>query len=56
MKIGQISGFGMALALFASSQVANAGIIRVSAGDFVAGSGLITFSESGFPVGTVNPT
>lgn len=33
---------------------AEAGIIRVQAADFIAGSGLITFSE--FSQGTVNPT
>lgn len=33
---------------------AQAGIVRVAAADFVAGAGLITFSE--FAVGTVNPT
>ncbi len=38
---------------FASSAHA-VGITRVSAADFVAGSGLITFSE--FGLGTVNPT
>ncbi|RMF12176.1 MAG: PEP-CTERM sorting domain-containing protein [Alphaproteobacteria bacterium] len=34
--------------------VSEAAVVRVSEGDFVAGSGLITFSE--FSVGTVNPT
>jgi hypothetical protein len=37
----------------APEAVAGAGIIRVDQSAFVAGSGLITFSE--FPVGTVNP-
>jgi hypothetical protein len=47
---------GIAIILFSLNQPANAGVIRVSEGDFVAGSGLITFSEAGFPLGTVNPT
>jgi hypothetical protein len=34
----------------------NAAVIRVSEAAFVAGSGLITFSEPGFPVDTLNPT
>lgn len=41
-------------ALIAIPAIANAGVIRVAPGDFIAGSGLITFSE--FAVGTVNPT
>ena len=40
-----------ALALFGT---AHAGVVRVSETDFVAGSGLITFSE--YAYGTVNPT
>lgn len=40
--------------LFAMPTVSHAQITRVSQADFVAGSGLITFSEK--PVGTVNPT
>lgn len=43
-----------AVLLLSLNQSATAGIIRVTAGDFVAGSGLITFSE--FATGTVNPT
>lgn len=35
------------------ANVATAGIVQVAEGDFIAGSGLITFSE--FAVGTVNP-
>ena len=42
------------LAITASSLSANAAIIQVAEGDFLAGAGLITFSE--FAVGTVNPT
>ncbi|WP_372715903.1 PEP-CTERM sorting domain-containing protein [Immundisolibacter sp.] len=38
--------------LFAAG-TANAAVIQVSEGDFIAGSGLITFSE--FGVGTINP-
>jgi hypothetical protein len=45
--------WGAALALTAFSPAASAGILRTSAGDFLAGSGLITFSE--FPLGTANP-
>ncbi|WP_222873765.1 hypothetical protein [Hankyongella ginsenosidimutans] len=45
----------VALASIAVATSAHAvGITRVSAADFVAGSGLITFSE--FANGTVNPT
>lgn len=46
--------WGAAVVLLALTQALSAGVIRVSAGSFVAGSGLITFSE--FAVGTVNPT
>jgi len=38
----------------AAAAPASAGVIRVSEAAFVAGSGLITFSE--FALGTVNPT
>ncbi len=40
--------------LFASATQANAAISRVGESDFIAGSGLITFSE--FGLNTVNPT
>ena len=40
-------------AMFALTQLSNAGIIAVSDSDFNAGAGVITFSE--FSVGTVNP-
>jgi hypothetical protein len=42
------------LAVTVSSLSVNAAIIRVAEGDFLAGAGLITFSE--FAVNTVNPT
>jgi PEP-CTERM motif len=42
------------VALVAIGAQANAGIIQVTAANFVAGAGLITFSE--FALGTVNPT
>lgn len=44
----------LASALFAASITANAAVVRVSQANFVAGAGLITFSE--FPVNTMNPT
>ena len=43
----------LSVAAASLATAANAGVIRVSAGDFVAGSGQITFSE--FPLGTNNP-
>jgi hypothetical protein len=43
----------IALAILVPS-VASAAVVRVSEGDFVAGAGLITFSE--FTGGTINPT
>ncbi len=48
---GAVVGAVMLLTTMTTSQ---AGIIRVTEGNFVAGSGLITFSE--FSGGTVNPT
>lgn len=48
-----ISEVEAAVLLGAPGAGAGAGIIRVEASAFVAGSGLITFSE--FPVGTANP-
>lgn len=46
-----LAAVGAAMSLPA---IANAGVLRVAPGDFVAGAGLITFSE--FALGTVNPT
>ena len=46
------TGIAAAFALFGLQ--ASAGIIRVTEAAFIAGSGLITFSE--FAIGTVNPT
>lgn len=40
----------------AASSNADAAVIRIDETSFVAGSGLITFTEPGFPLGTVNPT
>lgn len=48
------AAFTLLMTMFAGS--AEAGIVRVAAADFIAGSGLITFSASEFPLGTVNPT
>jgi hypothetical protein len=42
--------------LVAVSSGAEAAVIRIDETSFVAGSGLITFTEPGFPLGTVNPT
>ncbi len=46
-------GIATGTVLASLSLGANAAIVRVSAGDFIAGSGLITFSE--YALGTVNP-
>ncbi len=46
-----VSALVVSLAIAAPSHAA---VVRVSETDFVAGSGLITFSE--FAVGTTNPT
>jgi hypothetical protein len=39
-----------------AGQASEAAVVRLSEAAFQAGAGLITFSEPGFPVGTVNPT
>ena len=43
-------------ALLLVPALAQAATIRIPEAAFIAGSGLITFSEPGFPVGTVDPT
>ncbi len=48
-----ISALSAAVVAASLSMPASAAVIRVTAADFVAGSGLITFSE--FAVGTANP-
>jgi PEP-CTERM motif len=56
-----MSGVAM-VALVAASQIATApasatpSLVEITAGAFTAGSGLITFSEPGFTLGTTNPT
>jgi len=51
---GAVAALAACTVFFVASQDANAGIIRISEGSFIAGSGLITFSE--FGLGTFNPT
>ena len=45
----------IAAGILLSASATHAAVIQVAEAGFVAGSGLITFSEVGFPVGTVNP-
>lgn len=55
MRMPNLKHAALALVVtVAAAAPASAGVIRVTEGAFVAGSGLITFSE--FAVGTVNPT
>lgn len=55
MRIPRPSHIVLAVTMtLAAAAPATAGVIRVSEAAFVAGSGLITFSE--FAVGTINPT
>ncbi|MCB1908780.1 MAG: PEP-CTERM sorting domain-containing protein [Rhodocyclaceae bacterium] len=49
-----IAATGVAACMAVAASSANAAVVRVAEADFLAGSGLITFSE--FAVGTVNPT
>ena len=45
----------IAAGILLSASATHAAVIQVAEAGFVAGSGLITFGEVGFPVGTVNP-
>ena len=52
-KFGKIVALGILTSAVLMSNIATAGIIKVTEGDFEAGAGQITFSE--FALGTVNP-
>ncbi|WP_419729331.1 VPLPA-CTERM sorting domain-containing protein [Lichenicola sp.] len=55
-----LTGAGAALAvaspLGAIQAHASPSLVEITSGAFTAGSGLITFSEAGYPLGTTNPT
>lgn len=50
----QISRIGVAMLGILASSAMSGAVIRVAPSDFIAGSGLITFSE--LPLGTLNPS